>query len=399
MSVTNSPAMKVGKYKGDKTCLCGHPEECRGLTAAFVLLKDGRKGFVKLPNWKDDPPSQYYVERNQQRESYLRHLLPGHPVPEPTPTKNIALHHFHPKVTGRFLDQRQKEIPKTITEEEMAHLGLPVDDCDRVIDEYGFPTGECIFVPNYPMQKVKDDLKRMILINRIVNEALMEEQEKRQQQAREDAAERERLDQEQKLEEPAGPSPLEALTEAPDNERRKTLYMLLESWETERRRDYSFLLESKTAEWKGSIDFLEDGVTEIARAERLVLGAALADQAMAEAMHAISHDSYLDDEHNAVTEAWKENRLMKQRQEEWMPTEMMHPLVEAKTRIGAKFMEAAEYGTSEIGKELTVFREEMEVEVSGLQTMGDALLREMEASEKEVQSTWCKCSKLLSQCD
>jgi hypothetical protein len=73
-----------------------------------------------------------------------------------------------------------------------------------------------------------------------------------------------------------------------------------------------------------------------------------------------------------------------------MPTEMMHPLVEAKTRLGDKFGEGAEYGTGEIGSELTVFREEMDMEVSGIIEVGDYLLREMEASEKEVQNAWGK---------
>jgi hypothetical protein len=73
-----------------------------------------------------------------------------------------------------------------------------------------------------------------------------------------------------------------------------------------------------------------------------------------------------------------------------MPTEMMHPLVEAKTRLGDKFGEGAEYGTGEIGSELTVFREEMDMEVAGIKQMGDFLLREMESSEKEVQNSWGK---------
>lgn len=391
-SSPSNPKVKAkgARYKGDKICLCANPDECRGLSAAFAILKDGRKGFVKLPNWREEPESQYYVERNLQRECYLRHLLPGHPVQEPTPTKNIALHHFHPKVTRRFLDKRQKEIPKTITEEEMMHLGIPANDRDRVIDEFGFPTGEFIFVPNYPVPKVKEDLKRMILINRIVNEALEEEEERRQQQTREEAAERERQKDDEERQLPVGPSPLETWKDAPATERRRTLYIELKTWEMQRRGDHEILLESTIATWRGSCDFLEDAVREIARAERLVLGAAMADKAFSEAMDAIAHDSYLDDEHNAVSEAWKQNRLMASRQDQWMPTEMLHPLVEAKTRVGDKFGEGAEYGTGEIGSELTVFREEMDMEVAGIKQMGDYLLIEMEAAEKEVQSAWGK---------
>lgn len=412
-------AMKVKGYKEEKACLCQNPEECRGLTAAFVLLQDPRKGFVKLPKWKDDPDTQYYIERNQQRASYLRYLLPDHNPPDPTPSKNIALHHFHPKVTQRFLDKRQKEIPKTITDMEMTFLGMELNEADRVMDEYGFPTGEYIFVPNYPVNKVKEDLKRMILINRLfnsaVNEAREEQEEElkqvheRQVEADEKKLQEKEADEQQAAAAPLGtepyevtrkpslPSPLETFREGPEEDERRLLFENLEKWEKERRTDYAVLLESNSSTWKGSIDFLDEGVREIARSERLVLGAAMADKIFSEAMHAISHDTYIDDDGNAVTDIRKQNKLMGSREDEWMPTDMLGSVVEEKTRLGAKFGDNAEWGLTEIGKELTVFREEMEAEVAGIAKMGDSLLREMEASEKEVQATWGECL-LVSLC-
>jgi hypothetical protein len=219
---------------------------------------------------------------------------------------------------------------------------------------------------------------------------LEEEEERRQQQVREQASERERQEQESEREAPVGPSPLEKFKDAPDIEKRHIMYAELKAWEKKRCGDSEILLESTISTWRGSCDFLEDAVREIARAERLVLGAALADKAFSEAMNAIAHDSYLDDEHNVVSEAYKQNRLIASRQDQWMPTEMMHPLVEAKTRLGDKFGEGAEYGSDEIGSELTLFREEMDLEVAGVKEMGDFLLREMEASEKEVRNAWGK---------
>jgi hypothetical protein len=389
----DSSAMKVKGYKEEKACVCAHPEECRGLTAAFVLLQDPRKGFVKLPKWKDDPDTQYYIERNQQRASYLRYLLPDHPPNLPTPSKNIALHHFHPKVTQRFLDKRQKEIPKTITDMEMQYLGMELHDADRVMDEYGFPTGEYIFVPNYPLNLVKEDLKRMILINRLFHKAVSEAREEQQEHlqqahAQDVAADVQKLQEKQRPSSPASPSPLEKYAQGPEEARRRVLHSQLETWEHERRSDYAVLLESNSSTWKGSIDFLEEGVREIARAERLVLGAAMADKLFSEAMHAISHDSYMDDQGNAITDIRKQNKLMEVRQEEWMPTDMLGSVVEEKTRLGAKFSDNAKWGLSEIGHELSVFRQEMEAEVNGIAKMGDSLLKEMELSEKEVQTCW-----------
>ena len=247
------------------------------------------------------------------------------------------------------------------------------------------------------MQHVKEDLKRMILINRLFNEAVneaREEQEEhlKQAQEREEAADREKLEEKEAAlllpEEPPLPSPLEKYKEAPDDDRRRILFAQLEKWEHDRRSDYAVLLESNSSIWRGSIDFLEDGVREIARAERLVLGAAMADKLFSEAMHAISHDSFLDDEGNVVTDIRKQNKLMGSREDEWMPTDMLHSVVEEKTRLGAKFGDNAEWGVDEIGNELTIFREEMEVEVTGIAKMGDSLLREMYATEKEVQAAW-----------
>jgi len=164
------------KFQYGKDCLCENRVACRGLTAAFSLLgNDPRSGFVRLPNYKEalpeNPLSEYYIERNQQREAYLRYLLPDHPVEKETLAKDVALHHFHPTIVARLVSKLQKNIPRTLPEKELKRLKLHIHERDRLLDESGNPTGRCIFAPNYPLENCKDDLKRLLRLCRTLNEA------------------------------------------------------------------------------------------------------------------------------------------------------------------------------------------------------------------------------------
>jgi hypothetical protein len=162
------PAMK---FKYGKDCLCENRAACRGLTAAFSMLgNDPRSGFVRLPNYKEDPESQFYMERNLQRESYLRHLLPNHPPQQETLAKDIALHHFHPRIVQRLVSNLQNNIPKTLPEQQLVQLGLTLDDRDKLFDANGNYTGRRIFAPSYPIEKAKQDLKRLLRLCRALNQ-------------------------------------------------------------------------------------------------------------------------------------------------------------------------------------------------------------------------------------
>lgn len=162
------PAMK---FKYGKDCLCENQAACRGLTAAFSMLgNDPRSGFVRIPNYKEHPESQFYVERNMQREAYLRYLLPDHPVEKETLAKDVALHHFHPRVVARLVSNLQKNIPRTVPERELIQLGLILDERDKLKDEDGNYTGRCIFAPCYPIEKSKQDLKRLLRLCRALNQ-------------------------------------------------------------------------------------------------------------------------------------------------------------------------------------------------------------------------------------
>lgn len=151
----------------EKTCICRNAVACKGLTAGFACLDDPRGGFVRLPRYEPNPTSDYYVERNAQRAAYLRHLRPDHPTEEETEAKHVAMHHFHARIVAGLSPQRR--FPKALSAEDMETLGLTMRDEERVLDEDGVPTGFYVFVPTYPLEMAKNDIKRLLGICKEVN--------------------------------------------------------------------------------------------------------------------------------------------------------------------------------------------------------------------------------------
>eukprot|EP00540_Astrosyne_radiata_P009483 CAMPEP_0116857588 /NCGR_PEP_ID=MMETSP0418-20121206/20638_1 /TAXON_ID=1158023 /ORGANISM="Astrosyne radiata, Strain 13vi08-1A" /LENGTH=73 /DNA_ID=CAMNT_0004491291 /DNA_START=43 /DNA_END=261 /DNA_ORIENTATION=+ len=66
--------MQRSTKKFGKDCVCGRDEECQGISAAFKLLGDPRKGYVQLPPHQEFPSSPLAKELNGLRSAYLRHL-------------------------------------------------------------------------------------------------------------------------------------------------------------------------------------------------------------------------------------------------------------------------------------------------------------------------------------
>lgn len=131
-----------------RTCLCGDPETCKGLTAAFCFLNDPRKQFVKLPSY-------HRGRLNLQRQAYLECLLPHHPnVATKTPTKYIAAHHFHPALVQTH--PHESIVPRTITEQEATELGVELDGTHAMFDKDFHRV--FLVVPNYPLKLAKLDL-------------------------------------------------------------------------------------------------------------------------------------------------------------------------------------------------------------------------------------------------
>ena len=147
-----------------KFCICGNPNECQGLTAGFSVLEDPRGRFVRLPRFEPNPSCRELQQRNERRAAYLRNIefdiLPHRD------TVYVAMHHFPPLVIG---DMTAKKIPKTVSEEDVVRLGIDMDERDRILDQDGNPTGFYHFVPNYPIEKAREDLRQLLRICKIIN--------------------------------------------------------------------------------------------------------------------------------------------------------------------------------------------------------------------------------------
>lgn len=139
-------------------CVCGQMNDCRRVSTAFALLKDPRRGYLRLPPYAAKPSNTKEHEMNEWRDACLWHL-------ECSSTKQhdacfVALHHFHPAVVFKHLKEASP-VPRTTTIADLKRLGIQ-DDCVR---DYvnGQKEGTLYFVPTYRLQHAKDDLKNLIV--------------------------------------------------------------------------------------------------------------------------------------------------------------------------------------------------------------------------------------------
>jgi len=157
-----------------KECVCGRGEECKGISAAFALLKDPRRGYVALPPFSANPVEYTDSDMNDMRAAYLRHLnVSEESLGDSMKRRYVALHHFHPTVVQKHSQMKNavSPIPKTLKKVDLRFLKMKLGDDDRVRDENGKKRKSYYFVPTYPIRKVKDDLKHMIRVSRLYAEA------------------------------------------------------------------------------------------------------------------------------------------------------------------------------------------------------------------------------------
>eukprot|EP00980_Cylindrotheca_fusiformis_P007719 scaffold1638_cov120-Cylindrotheca_fusiformis.AAC.2 len=164
-----------------RECACGRGMACAGMTQAFRMLGDQRRHFVELPHYRHDPPSFKYVFRNNLRASYIRNLekcnsaLDKSKFDDIRKRRFVAMHHFHPEVVKAFHDNpltsaQKHKVPISITEHEMKELNIQMSEEDRILTVAGAPTGGYFFVPNYPPEKVHEDLKALVKKQRLSSE-------------------------------------------------------------------------------------------------------------------------------------------------------------------------------------------------------------------------------------
>ena len=160
--------------KYGKECVCGRGGECQGVSAAFALLKDPRRAYVMLPQYTPEPKTFVERDMNAMRAAYLRHLRrTEQSLGDSQQRRYVALHHFHPVVVQKHaeLPNAISPIPKTLKKVDLRFLGIDLGDQDRIRDENGKKRKQYYFVPNWPIDQAKEDLKYLIRVSRLVEEA------------------------------------------------------------------------------------------------------------------------------------------------------------------------------------------------------------------------------------
>jgi len=431
------PNHDAGAVAYGKVCICGQSEECKGISSAFALLNDRRRGFVRLPNLVVNPETKSDREQNGLRTAYLRHLTKGSALIDLIQDEEdeahssahyVALHHFHPTVVEAHATKKKSNgpVPKTLKPIDLNFLQLngKITEEDRVLDDNGKIMNSYYFVPCYPLSKAKNDLMRSIRITRMVKEAKSQATRAKSPQK----VQQETIQQETREATPIIPSATsyESVESAdtaqqntnlpfmsrPDNDEvdrlRKIQYNAMLKFETRRRAKYASERDEYAMRWKAALEMLQAGIFECARAERLLLASVMANRAYGEALRLIYDDSFLDDEGNVVTSASVQSRLKKTRFEEeysiesdgWSPQKqalpdaperrstLLNSLILSQSKLANCFSEHGEIVISQIIPEITSIRREIKRVALELRGFGDALLREMTEAENEVQDAW-----------
>jgi hypothetical protein len=473
-SYSKRALLGLSLLKLDKECICGRVKECNGVSSAFSLLKDARRGYVALPNLITNPQTLREHEQNNLRAAYLRHLSKQNTQldlnkeqsePVDATTRFVALHHFHPTVIEAHALTKKKgaPVPTPLKPVDIEYLQLKEDmtEDDRVKDEFGNVQNLYYCVPCYPLSKVKQDLKRAIRIKRMVAEAKQisvgtketkssriiskSHASKTKPSAFLSAVPRtppkavpvDSVD----LTLPPLESPKEALspsefiateTERPDS---RVTPMTLESppitdfempqpfalggekypallkFESVRKGNYVAELDEIIIRWKTTLDTMQGGILELARVERLLLGAVFASRAYGEAMQLIHEDAYVDDDGKVLTSTFAQTRAKRVRMEEDYSIDqdhinaqddgiakrsaMLHPLIESQALVANRFMNHEGSVKELVVPELTAFRRQLKSQSQDLKVIAEKCIREMKQAEYEVQACWSKFRSLV----
>jgi hypothetical protein len=179
---------------------------------------------------------------------------------------------------------------------------------------------------------------------------------------------------------------------------RQGLHERLRAYEARRRLASTSQFDSSSLYWKSFRDLLWASVQETGRAQRLVLGTSRAHQLYADAMQAMYEDVFLDEKGNVILRAKQQKRLLTTRKKpakkgsDPARKSILTGIREAQHVMAERFGENAQNMDVEIGEEIGVMFEELKKLFSSMETLGEAILTELEKTEHEVVEAWGKLS-------
>ena len=183
-------------------------------------------------------------------------------------------------------------------------------------------------------------------------------------------------------------------------------------WESRRRSDLSNDLEFNRAKWKAAREILRDGLEEVERVKRMVLGFAKAGYVFADALQAMYDDKLLDDAGNTVTTSFFQNRLAKQRtgveysienasatlasSDAGGTSSLLNSIIESQRALAKMFRDSSKYMEEEIFLEMSEISTEIQTRARKLISLGDNMLAELKRSEIEVTNIWGEFERILT---
>jgi hypothetical protein len=184
-------------------------------------------------------------------------------------------------------------------------------------------------------------------------------------------------------------------------QQQQEIYGKLREYEARRRLAYSAKYDSISLYWKSYCDLLSASLKETSRAQRIVLGTSHAYLMYADAMLAISEDSFLDDKGNITTEKQKKKVASGRRKMDGMNAKsseakdavsVLKEIREAQSVLAERFEESSKNMDEEIAAAIGQLLDTVQEAFIIIERLGSSILTELERTEQEVTQAWGTCS-------
>lgn len=181
-------------------------------------------------------------------------------------------------------------------------------------------------------------------------------------------------------------------------QQQQEIYDKLREYEARRRLAYSAKYDSISLYWKSYCDLLSAGLRETSRAQRIVLGTSHAYLMYAEAMVAISEDTFLDDKGNITNGKQKKmvasgrKRLVgitsKSSEAAKDALSVLKEIREAQGVLAERFEESSKNMDEEIAAAIGQLLDTVREAFVTIERLGSSILTELERTEQEVTQAW-----------
>lgn len=198
-----------------------------------------------------------------------------------------------------------------------------------------------------------------------------------------------------------------------DNTKRTQAHHKLRCYESRRRKAYGSKLSSSSLYWRSFRELMNNSLKETIRAERIVHAHQIATENYANHIKA-AHEDMLDDDFKPVVDARRKKKLLaakkKEEQEEKQNTaagfklgdmkkldqaeglgkggQLLNSMIESQSVLADRYQECAAALKDQVATEVSSLRKQLQTQVTNMETLGEAILNQLEAAENEVVQAW-----------